>query len=154
MRCGGEWVRSFMSAENAEVVHRWFEEVWNRRNLDVIEELMHEECLSHGLMDNKGIVRRGPEGFRMLFHAFTGAYPDMNVGIEETVCQGDKVVVRCVVRGTHTGHGIGVPPTGKTVEFTGLCIIRVAGSQIVEAWNQYDFMKMYGQLGVLSLTLG
>lgn len=143
-----------MPGKNAEILHRWFEEVWNRRNVTVIDELMSEECLSHGLMDDKGNVRRGPEGFRLLFHAFTGAYPDMNVTIEETVTQEDKVVVRCVVRGTHTGSGIGVAPTGNKVEFTGLCIARIADGKIIESWNQYDFMKMYGQLGVLSLTLG
>lgn len=105
-------------------------------------------------MDADGKGRRGPEGFRMLFGAFTTAYPDMNVMIEETVSQDDKVVVRCTVRGTHTGQGIGVPPTGNRIEFTGLCIMRIRDGKIVEAWNQYDFMSMYQQLGVLSLTLG
>ena len=120
----------------------------------VVEELLHEDCLAHGLMDEDGSGRRGPDGFRLLFDAFTGAFPDMRVAIEETVSQNDKVVVRCVVRGTHLGEGIGVAPTGREVNFEGLCIVRINGGKIVEVWNQYDFMMMYHQLGALSLTLG
>lgn len=143
-----------MPNENAAILHRWFEEVWNRRNMSIVDELMHEDSLSHGLMDDQGNVRRGPDGFRMLFAAFTGAFPDMNVTIDQTVSEGDKVVVHVTVRGTHTGEGIGIAPTGKPIEFAGLCMARVKQGRIVEAWNQYDFMAMYNQLGVLSLTLG
>lgn len=143
-----------MSNENAAILHRWFTEVWNRRDLSVIDELLHPDCESHGLMDDNGNVRRGPEGFRLLFDAFTGAFPDMNVAIEHTVAENDKVVLRVIVRGTHTGAGIGVDPTGREVAFTGLCMARVADGKIVESWNQYDFMTMYNHLGVISLTLG
>jgi len=105
-------------------------------------------------MDVDGNVRRGPAGFRLLFDAFTSAYPDMNVTIDKTVSEGDLVVIHVIVQGTHTGEGIGVSPNGKHVKFSGSCWIRVQNGQIVEAWNQYDFMTMYQQLGVLSLTLG
>jgi steroid delta-isomerase-like uncharacterized protein len=138
---------------NAEVVHRWFEEVWNQRDLAIVDELLSKDSISHGLMDDKGNLRRGPAGFRMLFDAFTSAYPDMNVTIEKTVSEGDYVVVHVVVKGTHLGEGIGVAPTDREVKFGGFCLIRVEGGKIVEAWNQYDFMTMYQQLGVLSLTL-
>lgn len=143
-----------MQNENAAVLHRWFNEVWNRRDISVIDELIHPDCESHGLMDDDGNVRRGPEGFRLLFNAFIGAYPDMNVTIEHTVSEGDKVVLHVTVRGTHTGEGIGIDPTGREVEFAGLCMARVEKGRIVASWNQYDFMAMYNQLGVLSLTLG
>jgi steroid delta-isomerase-like uncharacterized protein len=139
---------------NAEVVHRWFEEVWNHRDLAIVDELLSENSISHGLMDVEGNVRRGPAGFRMLFDAFTNAYPDMHVAIDKTVSEGDYVVVHVMVTGTHLGEGIGVAPTHRHVRFTGFCLIRVENGKIVEAWNQYDFMTMYQQLGVLSLTLG
>ena len=141
-------------ATNAEIVHRWFEEVWNKRDLTVVDDLMSENCRSHGLMDVNGNVRRGPAGFYMLFDAFTHAYPDVHVTIEKTVSENDFVVVHVVVEGTHTGEGIGVAPSGRPVKFAGFCWIRVQDGKIVEAWNQYDFMTMYQQLGVLSLTLG
>jgi len=136
------------------VAHRWFEEVWNQKREDVINELMHEDCIAHGLTDERGNSLRGPEGFKSLFRAFTQAYPDIHVTVEETVSEGDRVVARCTVTGTHTGGGIGVAPTQMPVQFTGLVLIKVKDGKFIEGWNQFDFMNMYQQLGVLSLTLG
>jgi steroid delta-isomerase-like uncharacterized protein len=139
---------------NAHLIHRWFDEIWNKRDTSVVRELMSDDCISHGLMDVNGNPRRGPADFELLFNAFAGAFPDIRIDIIETVSQGDKVCVRCVVEGTHTGEGIGIPPTGRKVSFGGMCIVRVENGKFVEVWNQYDFIALYNQLDVLSLTLG
>ena len=136
------------------IAHRWFEEVWNQQREDVIDALMHEDCIAHGLTDETGRELRGPAGFKSLFRAFTQAYPDIHVTVNETVSEGDRVVARCTVTGTHTGDGIGVAPTQRPIEFTGLVLIRVKDGKFIEGWNQFDFMNMYQQLGALSLTLG
>ncbi len=88
-----------------------------------------------------------------MFRAFTQAYPDIHVTVEETVSEGDRIAARCTVTGTHRGEGIGVAPTNKSIEFTGLVLIKVKDGKFIEGWNQFDFMNMYQQLGVLSLTL-
>ncbi len=142
-----------MPVQEETVIRRWFEEVWNQQREETIDELLLEDAIGHGLTDDKGNVLRGPAGFKTLFHAFIQAYPDIHVDIEETVVQ-DREVALCTVTGTHTGEGLGVAPTLKRIEFTGLCMIRVKDGKISEAWNQFDFMNMYQQLGVLSLTLG
>jgi len=66
---------------------------------------------------------------------------------------GDKIVARCRVTGSHQGEGIGLTPTDQPVDFTGMVIVRVADGKIVEAWNEFDFMKMYDQVGALKLDL-
>jgi hypothetical protein len=59
----------------------------------------------------------------------------------------------CRVTGSHQGHGIGVAPTNQPVEFTGMVMVRVRDGKIVEAWNEFNFMEMYKQVGALTLNL-
>jgi steroid delta-isomerase-like uncharacterized protein len=143
-----------MSEQNVEVVHRWFKEVWSNRRVDLIEQLLSHDSIAHGLQDVSGNAPRGHEGFRNLYYAFSSAFPDLELLVEDTVAERDMVVARCTVKGTHRGDGLGVAPTLRSVEFAGLCMMRLKDGKITEVWNQFDFMNMYHQLGVLSLTLG
>ena len=142
-----------MADENTTLIHRWFEEVWNNKNEDAIEEMMAEDCVANGLNGPDGNPVSGHEGFKALHRAFVSAYPDLRVTVEDTVIDGDTIAARCKVTGTHDGHGIGVPPTNVPVEFTGMTIVKVKDGKIVEAWNEFDFMKMYTQVGALTLNL-
>ena len=65
------------------------------------------------------------------------------------MAEGDKVVARCGVRGTHTGGHLGFEATNAPVEFEGVAIVRIKDGKIVEAWNHFDFLEMNKQLGVL-----
>jgi predicted ester cyclase len=65
--------------------------------------------------------------------------------------EGDKIAARCTVRGTHAGDGLGLAATNMPVEFTGICIVRVRDGKIIEAWNNFDFMSMFQQVGALAL---
>lgn len=143
-----------MSEQNVAIVQRWFGEVWNNRREDVIPELLSENSIAHGLQDVYGNTPSGHEGFKSLFFAFSNAFPDLHLQVEDTVNEGELIVARCTVTGTHLGEGLGVPPSRVRVEFAGLCMMRIREGKITEVWNQFDFMNMYHQIGVLSLTLG
>jgi len=134
----------------AEFMHRWFEEVWNNQNEAAIEEMFGADGVGHGL-GGEPIV--GPENVKTFHRAFVSAYPDLKVHVEDTVVEGDKIATRCRVTGSHQGNGIGVAPTNTPVEFTGMVIVRVRDGQIVEAWNEFNFMEMYKQVGALTLNL-
>jgi predicted ester cyclase len=138
---------------DAAFIHRWFEEVWNKKREDAVDEMLAEDGVGHGLTEPDGSEIRGPESFKRLQRSFLSAYPDLRVEVEDTVVEGDKIAARCRVTGAHQGHGIGVAPTNNPVEFTGMLIVRVKDGKIVEAWNQFDFMKMYEQVGALTLNL-
>ena len=71
------------------------------------------------------------------------------VTIEDMVAEGDKVAARCSVRGKHSGDSLGFAATNAPVEFTGISIVRIRNGKIVEGWNNFDFMKMNQQLGVI-----
>ena len=139
--------------DNAELIYRWFDEVWNQKSEAAIDELMAPDGVGHGLQDPAGgdkII--GPESFKRLHRAFVSAYPNIHVRVEDTVVQDDKVAARCTVSGTHSGDGLGLQPRNSDVEFTGMVILRVEDGKIAEAWNEFDFMKMYSQLGAVTLA--
>jgi steroid delta-isomerase-like uncharacterized protein len=130
------------------IIRQWFEELWNQGREDTIDRLFAHDGQIHGLPtpDQRPL---DPAGFRPFFHRFRGAFPDIHVSIERMVKEHDHVAVHCRVTGTHTGGDLGIPPTGRRVDFYGVCIARASGDRLVEGWNVFDFMTCYQQLGVL-----
>ena len=140
-----------MSEDNQTVIRRWFEEVWNKGRAEAIDEMFAEDGVAHGLADETGEPLRGPANFRAFHGKFREAFPDIEVVVEDVITEGDKLAARCTVRGRHQGDALGFAATGQQVEFNGICIVRVRDGQIVEAWNNFDFMSMFQQLGALRL---
>ena len=138
-----------MSEANKQLVRRWFDEVWNKGRADAIDEMFDEYGIAHGLSDDHANPLRGPKGFRPFHTTFREAFPNMEVVIEDMVAEGDKVAARCSVRGKHEGEFMGRAATQSPVEFTGITIVRIDKGKIVEAWNNFDFMTMYKQVGHL-----
>ncbi len=138
-----------MSEKNKALVRRWFDEVWNQGRADAIPELFAADGIAHGLSDDAANPLRGPAGF-LPFHAqFREAFPDIEVVVEDQIAEGDMVATRCSVRGKHGGDSLGFAATQAPVEFTGVTITRIKDGKIVEAWNNFDFMKMYRQVGAI-----
>ncbi|HEV7395215.1 MAG TPA: ester cyclase [Pyrinomonadaceae bacterium] len=138
-----------MSSHNEALVKRWFEEVWNQGRADAVDEMLAEDGIVHGLSDESGQPLQGPEAFKTFHGAFRGAFPDINVIVEDTISEGDKLAVRCTVRGKHTGAGLGFDATHADMDITGMAIVRIKDGKIVEAWNNFDFMTMHRQLGTI-----
>jgi steroid delta-isomerase-like uncharacterized protein len=128
------------------ILEHWFEEVWNKGRENVIDELLAPHAVGHGLQTPDGKDVTGVPAFKDFYKVFNSAFSDIHVKVEDTVTQGDKTVARCTVTATHTGHDLGRPATGKPVKFTGMCLVRVKDGQIVESWNNFDFMTMHQQL--------
>ena len=137
-----------MTDQYKTLVHRWFEEVWNKGRVEAIDEMLASDGIAHGLTDEQGNELVGPEGYKPFFQNFRSAFPDINITVADTVCEGDKIAARCIVKGRHQGHGLGLVPTGNPVEFTGMTFVRVSEGKIVEAWNNFDFTAMFDQVGL------
>jgi steroid delta-isomerase-like uncharacterized protein len=138
-----------MSQENADLIRRWFEEVWNKGREEAIDEMFASNGIAHGLADEAGNDLLGPQDYKPFFRKFRSAFPEIKVVVEDTVAEGDKVAARCSVRGQHQSDSLGFAATGQATEFTGITIVRIENGKIAEAWNNFDFMTMYKQLGVL-----
>ena|SRR5437660_11936374 len=138
-----------MSADNKQLSRRWFEEVWNQRRGESIVKMMTADAVAHGLSAD-GAPMHGPEAFVRFHQTFTDAFPDLKVYIEDLIAEDDKVVTRWRATGTLKGHGLGVRPTGRAMEITGITIVRVVNGQFVEGWNNFDVLAMHHQLGTLA----
>jgi len=135
-----------MSEENKAVARRLVEEVWNKKNLDLIDEIIAADYVDHTLPTG---VPPGREGAKAFIGAYLNAFPDLKITVEDMLAEGDKVVTRWSATGTHTGELLGIPATGKQVTVTGLDITRFSGGKSVEYWGQFDQMGMMQQLGVI-----
>jgi steroid delta-isomerase-like uncharacterized protein len=137
-----------VSEENKKVVRRWFEEVWNRGSESAIEEMFDAGGVAHGLGDSEKDVT-GPAEFKPFVANIRGALPDTHIAIEDIFADGDRVAVRVTLQGTHTGNGLGIAPTGRSVRIQGIVIVRMLNGRIKEGWNSYDQLGLLRQLGAL-----
>jgi steroid delta-isomerase-like uncharacterized protein len=121
---------------------RWFEEIWNRGRREAVPELLAPDGVIHdGATDSTG-----PEGFYPFFDRMNRIFSEIHVTLEDTIAEGDTACVRWSCTMKHTGEGVGVPPTGGTIQVTGISILRASGGKIVEAWQNWDMLGMMEQI--------
>ena len=134
-----------------EIAEEWFEHVWNRGSEEAIARLMAPSARFHGLPtpDGSGIV--GPDAFKPFFRQFREAFPDIRISIERSVANGEMVALHCRVTGNHRGAGLGIAPTGNALDVEGMAMARIRDGRILEAWNCFDFLALYGQVGLVQL---
>jgi len=136
-----------MSTEqNKALVRRFYEEVFNKKNLAAIGDFLDPHIIEHALPPG---LPGGIEGSRQFIGMYLAAFPDLHLTTEDLIAEGDKVVARFTVRGTHKGAFMGVPPTGKQMTATGIQIVRIANGRITENWLNLDALGMMQQLGVI-----
>jgi predicted ester cyclase len=90
-----------------------------------------------------------PQQGNQLLGLYLGAFPDGQVTVEDLLADGDKVVVRISLRGTHQGAFRGIAPTGKPITLMGIHIFRFANGKVVEHWGLMDWLAALQQLGVV-----
>jgi steroid delta-isomerase-like uncharacterized protein len=127
---------------NKRIIERRVEEIWNQGNPATIDELIAPNLISNG-------QPIGREGFRQFVNAVRAAFPDIHFTVEDTVVEGDKVVIRYTGRGTHQGAFAGIPATGKQVQFPGIDLFRIANGQMAEEWLMYDQLGLLQQIGAM-----
>lgn len=136
-----------MSLEDNKAIVRRYQEIYNSNNLEALGDVLAPEFKPHSLM---GGIPEGLEGYKLLHQSTVASYPDFHVSIEDLLAEGDKVAMRFVITGTHTGTPfMGIPPAGVKIRVTGISIFRLAGGKIVEHWGEEDALGWMGQLGAL-----
>jgi predicted ester cyclase len=131
--------------ENKAIFRRFIEEVWNKGNLAVADELFALNAVSPSAPQ----LPPGPEGVKIITTMFRSAFPDFHMRIEDLIAEGDKVVARFTESGTHTGEFMGIAPTGKRVEFTEIGILRIVAGKVIESWYETDMLGLMQRLGTI-----
>jgi steroid delta-isomerase-like uncharacterized protein len=133
-----------MSEENKALARRAWEIV-SSGNPDLLEEVYAPDLVWHEPdQDIRGIE----EGKQYVSDALR-AFPDAQVSVEDMIAEGDKVVSRYTIRGTHQGETEEFgPPTGEQIELEGITIHRIEDGKIVEEWERYDNLSLLQQLGL------
>ena len=141
-----------MSEENKALVRNFFEEVWNNRNLDYLDEVYSTDFTLHALWQNTSaggaIEASGIEPAKTVIGGWFKGFPDIKVTVEDQVAEGDLVGSRHSSHGTHTADFMGIPASGKEATVTGMTITRIADGKMVEAWTCWDALGMFEQLGM------
>lgn len=131
-------------ADNKALYVRHLEEIWNGKRYDIADAVFHPEAVAPDAPQ----LPPGPEGCKVAARMFHAAFPDFHAEVDDLVAEGDLVCARLTQRGTHRGELFGVPPTGRSVEFREIAIVKVAGGRIVCSWFQTDLLSLMAQLGV------
>jgi len=132
--------------ENKETIRRFWEEVFNKRKLELVDNLFTEDYVYHGAA---GQDVRGREGLKQFLTMYFNAFPDIHAEVEDVFGEGNAVASRAMCRGTHKGELMGMPPTGKQIEIRVICTNRFAGNRVAEDWELPDLFGMMQQLGAM-----
>lgn len=137
--------------DHRETIRRLNEDVFGKGNLDIIDELVHEDYVDHTAMPGVPADRDGLKAFVQITQ---DAVSDQEVSLDHVLVDGDKVAYRWTMRGTHTGEFMGIPATDKTVTVTGNDIAIMRDGKIAETWGEWNMFHLLTELGAVESPFG
>jgi steroid delta-isomerase-like uncharacterized protein len=123
--------------KNTAIVRRWFDEVWNQRRLETIDELLAADAISFDMTGPNSTIR-GRDAFRAAARTLLAAFGKLHFTVEDIFGVADRVAIRMSLRFRHTGPLGDLPPTGNAVTVPVMCIIEVRDGMITRGWNNWD----------------
>jgi len=131
---------------NKSLIREFVNEFKNKANHDIVNDLFSPK-FEHHFKDPR--LPKGREGMKLLGGIVARAFPDVHATIEDLIAEDDKVVERTTALGTHKGEFNGVPPTGKSVEWTEIHVYRIEDGKVAELWSEIDFLGLLTQIGAM-----
>jgi len=136
-----------MSEQNKTLVRRLFDELWNKGNLQVADEIFAPAYQHHDASTPD--LGKGPDSEKKRVNMYRTAFHDLRLNMEDLLADGETVVARWSCRGVHKGELNGIAPTGKQVAITGVTIVHFTNGKIVEGFVNWDALGLMRQLGVV-----
>ena len=135
-----------MNSQNKDIVRRVTEELWNKKNFDLIDELFLPEFrnLGPGVNDSADI-----NGYREWAKMLLSAFPDLHVDIDDLIAEGDTVVKIFHCKGTFKSDYMGIPPNNEPVLTSGITVYRFLNGKVKECKWGYDLLGMMQQMGAI-----
>jgi steroid delta-isomerase-like uncharacterized protein len=129
---------------NKAIIRDFFEQVWNQGDEAAIDRFIAEDAAGND--PDFGI---GREGFRQQWRNWRDAFPDLHFEVEELVAEGDVVVSRWTLTGTHTGEFLGIAPTGRPIRVGGMSLDHLKDGLLVSGFDGWDNLGLRQQLGAV-----
>jgi steroid delta-isomerase-like uncharacterized protein len=129
--------------ENKAIAHAFFQKAWGEGDLSLAEQTFDPDVMDHFEK------RKGLDGVKEVIVNFRTAFPDLKFTLEDEIAEGDKVVHRWSMEGTHKAPLMGIPATDKHAVWTGTTTVRFVDGKIVERWANVDVFGLLSQLGVI-----
>lgn len=133
-----------MSIEENKNIIRRYQEAYNNNTLDELDEVVAVDVLTPKIMPG---MPSGLDGAKAVHRRSLLGIPDFHTKIDDLIAEGEKVVARVTMTGTHTGDFWGFPATGNKITFTGIYIARIENGKIVEHWGEEDGISLMQQIG-------
>jgi len=135
-----------MPNDNKALIHRLYDEVINGGDVGLLDELVAADFVEHEEFPG---LPGGREGMKQFFAMMRTAFPDFRMAVDDVIAEGDKVVARATMSGTHKGEFMGMEPTGKQFRVSAIDVIRFASGKAAEHWGVTDTAGMMEQLGAI-----
>jgi predicted ester cyclase len=135
-------------ADAATNTRRWFEEIWNHGNLDIIDQFMGPGTVVHDAGPEPGDIT-DPAVFKGMAAALRSAFPDLTVTIQDVLSQANHAAIRFTATGTHRGPFLGVAPSNRSFTISGMAMGEWDGDTLVSGWNNIDMLSLLAQLGIV-----
>jgi steroid delta-isomerase-like uncharacterized protein len=135
-----------MTSQNKALATSLMEELYSKGNMSIVDQIVSDDYIYRA----PGIEVCGPENLKAFVTEYRVAFPDLNVRIDDIIIEGEKVVTRFTMSGTHSGDFDGLAPTDKKVMATGVLLSRYDNGKLVEDWDQFDMHGLMQQLGVIA----
>lgn len=132
--------------KNKQLIQRRAESM-NQHDLDAALAVFHPHYQDHN-SPPPGFPS-GVEGDKLFFTMLFNAFPDLEIRSEELIAEGDRVVERLTLSGTHKGTFMGMVPTGKHVTWGFINIYRIVDGKVVELWSEGDHLGLMQQIGLI-----
>ena len=136
-----------MPMENKTIIRRLYEEVWNERKLEVVDELISQSHALHDTIASGSQV--GPESYKRRVVELTTGFPDLCFTIEDTIAEREKFVVSWIISGTHKGVYMEIPATGRKISVEGITIHHIKNGRILDSYAIWDALGLMRQIGAI-----
>jgi steroid delta-isomerase-like uncharacterized protein len=136
-----------MSIEENKAIALRFGQVWGKGDLGLVDELAAPDIrVSYPLMP---APTQGAAAFKEVLKMVHSAFSDLEIEIGEPIAEGNRVAVGWTMRGTHNGDMMGLPPTGRSVSWSGITFYRIEGGKVVDERGEEDALGLLKQVGAI-----
>jgi predicted ester cyclase len=147
------YAEGLYAQSNKDLCRRFIQKIFNEGELPLIRDFMSPDVVNHEVTDSfgdtGGLQAHNIEWMTGLIYLYRHAFPDVHVEIQDQIAEGDRVVTRLRMRGTHKNALMAIAASGRKIDIAGIRVDRLAGGKIVESWSHFDVLGMLHQIGAL-----